>query len=274
MASIGPTAFYTGETWARHGLSHPAFRRPEGRLLHLAAAPVLLGSRILGGPTLDGMLLARHLVIDALLEEAIADGRVEQVIEIACGMSPRGWRLTERHPSLTYVEGDLPEMAARKRAALEHIPRRGRQGSHRVAELDALAATGPRSLRAVARTLDPERGLAVITEGLLSYLPRAGATGLWRRTAATLGRFPSGLYLADLHIDGDTFSPAARLAELGLSLFVRGRVAVHFATADDATAALERAGFARPRVLRAAEHPAAPDDPAAALVRVVAAAPA
>src|SRR2546421_1389274 len=192
MASIGPTAFYTGEVWARHGMSHPELTRVEGRLLHAMTAPTFMVSRLLGGPTLDGMLLARHRVIDAMLEQAIADGRAGQVLEIAAGMSPRGWRFTERHPHLPYIEADLPEMAARKRQALARI---GRPSTHRVVELDALAADGPRSLGAVADGLDGGRGLAVVTEGLLSYLPRDAVLRVWSRIAKTIERFEHGIYL-------------------------------------------------------------------------------
>ena len=59
-------------------------------------------------------------------------------------MSPRGWRFTERHPDLLYVEADLPDMAARKRAALG-ADRRARR-RHRVVDLDALRRDGPRSI--------------------------------------------------------------------------------------------------------------------------------
>src|SRR3954447_20698064 len=160
MAAIGPTAHYTGHVWARNGLSHPALATTQGRALYLAAAGPQLPLRVLGAPTIEDVLLARHLVIDALLEEAIAEGLVGQVLEVACGMSPRGWRFTERHADLVYVEADLPDMAAAKRAALERI---GRPARHRVAELDALAETGPRSLEVVAASLDPSVGLAIIT---------------------------------------------------------------------------------------------------------------
>src|SRR5437763_604462 len=168
MAQIGPTALYTGRVWSRHGLSHPELDSVGAKVLHTAAEPAMRASRVIGGPTLEAFLLARHLVIDALLEEAITGGRVTQVLEVACGMSPRGWRFTERHPDLVYVEADLPGMAGSKRAALGRI---GRPDTHRVADLDALADDGPLALAAVAeRELDPDQGLAIITEGLLSYL--------------------------------------------------------------------------------------------------------
>src|SRR3954451_15365522 len=89
--AISPTAHYTGHVWSRNGLSHPALATNEGRLFFAAFQPTMLASRVAGGPTLEGMLLARHRIIDALLESAIEDGRVAQVVEIAAGMSPRGW---------------------------------------------------------------------------------------------------------------------------------------------------------------------------------------
>lgn len=266
MAAIGPTAHYTGHVWARHGLSHPELATAEGHALYLAAAGPQLPLRLLGGPTIEDFLLARHLVIDALLEDAIAAGRVGQVLEVACGMSPRGWRFTERHDDLVYVEADLPDMAARKRSALERI---GRPERHRVAELDALAPDGPRSLPAVAAGLDPERGLAIITEGLLSYLPREAVLDLWSGFAATIARFPDGEYLADLHVDADTPSLLTRGFEAALSAFVRSPVSVHFADEMEARQALLDAGFAHAEVTRAGTHPAAPSRPGAGLVRIV-----
>jgi O-methyltransferase involved in polyketide biosynthesis len=266
MASIGPTAHYTGQVWARNGLSHPELDTLEGRVMHAATAPATTAGRIIGAPTLETLLLARHLVIDALLEDAIAGGRVGQVLEVASGMSPRGWRFTERHPDLVYVEADLPGMAARKRAALERI---GRPPGHRVAELDALADGGPLSLDAVTSGLDRAHGLAVVTEGLLSYLPREAVLTLWRRFAETIAGFPGGLYLSDLHVETDVAAPLARAFEAALSVLVRTPVSVHFADAGEARDALLAAGFATARVFRASEHPAAPRRPGADRVQIV-----
>src|SRR5436305_4444138 len=86
--AISPTAHYTGHVWGRNGLSHPKLSTLEGRVLFDTLAPVMVASRALGGPTLEGGLLARHLVIDDLLADAIDSGRVAEVIEVAAGMSP------------------------------------------------------------------------------------------------------------------------------------------------------------------------------------------
>ncbi|HVD37233.1 MAG TPA: class I SAM-dependent methyltransferase, partial [Solirubrobacterales bacterium] len=101
--AVSPTAHYTGETWVRGGLSHPGLRTWQGRVFHGALAVPLAASRSLGGPTLEGLLLARHRIIDSILEEQI-EGGVGQVVEVACGMSPRGWRFSERYGDrLTYI---------------------------------------------------------------------------------------------------------------------------------------------------------------------------
>jgi O-methyltransferase involved in polyketide biosynthesis len=228
-------------------------------------------SRALGGPTLEGLLLARHRIIDELLVDAIDAGRVSQVIEVGSGISPRGWRFAERYGDrLTYVEADLPDMAARKRRALEEIGTETQR--HRVAELDALRDSGPQSLASVASDLDRERGLAIVTEGLLPYFGEADVLGMWRRFARELARFSAGLYLSDLRVGGPGINATERAFQATLSAFVRRRVHTHFGSDAAAVDALRDAGFARATLHRADRHPAAGDaarDPAAARLHIV-----
>ena len=239
---IGPTAHYTGYVWARNGLSHPELETLEGRILFDSLQPGMIASRLAGGPTLEAYLLARHRAIDALLDSALERGEVSQVIEVACGLSPRGWRFTRRYGErIVYIEADLPEMAASKRLALERMGSLG--DHHRVREVDALRDDdGPGSLIAIAGELDPERGVAIITEGLLGYLPTDAVHGIWRRCARTLSRFPDGRYISDLHLGG-AVTPQVRVFRLLLSAFVRGRVHLHFSDTREAEAALAAAGF-------------------------------
>jgi O-methyltransferase involved in polyketide biosynthesis len=269
--AISPTAHYTGHVWSRHGLSPPAFGTLEGRLMYGALAPAQTVSRLLGGPTLEGLLLARHRVIDELLDEAIRAGRVSQVIEIACGMSPRGWRFAERYGDrVTYVEADLPGMAERKRRALERTGSLGE--SHRVVELDALRDDGPASLAAVASELDPDAGLAIVTEGLITYFGEDDVRGMWRRFARELGRFSAGVYLADMYVGATPRPLPERAFRSALAVFVGRRVHTHFADAPGAEAALRAAGFGDAGVFPAAGHPASGDaggDPAAERIHIL-----
>jgi O-methyltransferase involved in polyketide biosynthesis len=268
--AVSPTAHYTGETWVRNGLSHPQLGTWQGRALHLGLALPLAASKLLGGPTLNGPLLARHRIIDSILEDRIRGG-VSQVLEVACGMSPRGWRFSERYGErLTYIEADLPGMAQRKREALAEMG--SLSDHHRVVELDVLQEGGPGSLEALAGTLDPAKGLAIITEGLLVYLEDDTVEALWARFATALGRFDRGVYLSDLRFASPDPGIAERTFGVILGAFVRGKIHAYPGDEAEAVEALRRAGFEEARLHRADEHPAAGDarrDPGAAMICIV-----
>jgi O-methyltransferase involved in polyketide biosynthesis len=269
--SISPTAHYTGETWVKNGLSHPGLATWQGRLFHGTLALPNALSRLAGGPSLDGLLLARHRIIDALLDDLIGGG-VSQVIEAACGMSPRGWRFSERYgDALTYIEADLPPMAGRKREALAQIGSLGEH--HRVADLDVLRPGGPGSLEALVESVDPAKGLVIITEGLLTYFDDATVESLWARLARMLRPFATGAYLADIRIGPS--SVTERAFELLLGAFVRGGVHAYGEGEANAEAAFRTAGFAQVSLCRCDEHPAAGgavDDAAAGMLSIVQAA--
>jgi O-methyltransferase involved in polyketide biosynthesis len=268
--SVSPTAHYTGETWVRNGLSHPRLATWQGRVLHRTLALPIAASKAAGGPTLEGLLLARHRIIDSILEEEIAGG-VSQVVEAACGMSPRGWRFSERYgDKLTYVEADLPAMARRKREALAGMG--SLSDRHRVADLDVLRDGGPGSLDSLAGELDPAKGLVVITEGLLTYFDDPTVEALWARLARVLGRFDQGAYLADLRFARPDRGIPERAFDVILGAFVRGKV--HAYRGDEATAeaSLRAAGFKEARLHRGDEHPAAAearDDPGAGVLSII-----
>lgn len=246
-ASISPTAHYTGYTWFAHGLSHPGLVTSQGRLMHGALRPLQSLASLAGIPTLDAFLLARHTLIDLLLEQAIQSGQVSQVIEVAAGLSPRGWRFKQRHgDNLRYIECDLPEMASRKRSRL--LQTGLAQAGHEVVALDALADTGTLSLPALAEALDPARGTAIITEGLLNYFDTPTVTAMWVRFAKVLQRFPHGLYLSDLHLHNANQGVGVQAFMAMLSTFVKGRVFLHFSHEQEAQSALRQAGFGQASV--------------------------
>jgi O-methyltransferase involved in polyketide biosynthesis len=252
-ARISPTAHYTGQVWLRHGLSDPAFGTTEGERLFKLLVPINAGSRALGGPTLEGMLLARHRLIDHLLTAAIDAGAIGQVIEVACGLSPRGWRMTRAYPDLRYVEADLPAMAARKREVIAKAAPVGKH--HEIVEIDALADTGPTSIAGIADRLDPTKGLAIITEGLLNYFPGAAMAKMWHRFGAVMPRFPAGLYLADLSVGEDARGVTTQLFRAALAAFVRGGIYMDFEDEHAARRELEAAGFPTAALHRPGEFP-------------------
>lgn len=239
---ISPTAHYTGYVWFAHGQSHEAFATRAGRLMYQALrAPNLLASKV-HLPTLEGMLLARHRVIDLRLTQAIEAGEIDQIVEVAAGLSPRGWRFRNRYGAkVTYVEADLPGMLANKRRVLAELG--GETPHHRTVAVDALAETGPASIDAICASLDPDRGTAIVTEGLVNYFDMETMLDMWRRFGEALQRFPRGLYLSDLILRDGTHGPIATAFQWLLSAFVRGRVHMHFASAEEAEDALAAAGL-------------------------------
>jgi O-methyltransferase involved in polyketide biosynthesis len=196
-------------------------------------------------PDLEMMLLARHREIDARLERAIEAGAVGQVVEVAAGFSPRGFRFARRYRErgLIYVEGDLPDQAAAKRRLLDDAGLAG--AGHHVVAIDALADRGDDALAAVmARMLRPGVGTAIITEGLLGYFDRAAVESMWARFAGCLRDFAPGLYLSDLNLAGDLRDPLAEAFRVLLGAFARGKVHLHYDRPEQAAAALRAAGFA------------------------------
>ncbi|MDT0496188.1 class I SAM-dependent methyltransferase [Algiphilus sp. W345] len=249
---ISPTAHYTGMVWARNGLSHRALESFRGRAMYTLLQPVVRVARRAGVPDVDQFLLTRHRLIDARLVQAVESGAITQVVEIAAGLSPRGWRFKQRFGDrIEYIEADLPGMAALKRAALKKM---GASPGHRVVAFDALADEGPLSLSALCAGLDRSRGMAIVTEGLVNYFSEAAVRGMWRRFAKELAGFSCGAYWSDLFLSSDVGGKGATPFIHFLSAFVRGKVHLHFAQTSAAEQALRECGFADARLLDPGDH--------------------
>ncbi len=241
---ISPTAHYTGYVWCRHRLSPPGLETTTGRFMFEALRwPMHLAAKANRGLTLELLLLQRHLIIDHVLREAVESGAVAQIVEVAAGMSGRGLRLTQRYPRLTYLEADLPGMAARKRERLAAL---GATHRHRVLDVDALATSGALSLVEAARPhLDPTAGTAIVTEGLVNYFPRESVERIWTNLSALLAcSSAGGLYVTDLHLlDGQHRRLLIRTFRALLGTFTGGGVHLSYQSDEEAAAALERCGF-------------------------------
>ncbi|AOE83389.1 class I SAM-dependent methyltransferase [Pseudomonas sp. TCU-HL1] len=268
-AHITPSAHYTGFVWYRHHLAEEPFVTPFGRLAHGLLAPVSWGARVAFGLDVEHLLLQRHLLIDALLREAVERRGVRQVVEIACGLSPRGRRFCARYPDLRYLEADLPPMAARKRLLLHEEG--WLDARHQVRPVDILAEQGVHDLQALFSGLDPEVPVLVITEGLVNYFALPVIEAFWGRLATQLQQFPSATYLTDLYPDLREH-PRYRQLRWGIDLvgrLTRGRYYLHYRGDSAIVDGFGRCGFGDVRVHDPKELDAAPPDAWPALVRVV-----
>lgn len=242
-SSISFTALYTGQVWNQSGLSAPGFTTPLGRFYYHALTPFeYIGGKLVGG-NIRTFLLQRHMLIDDRVADAVENRGVTQVLEIACGLSPRGTRFAERYPHITYVEADLPDMAARKHALLE---REGRLSDHHyVVNCNILARETPDALEKVLADFDLSQPVLVITEGLVNYFDLETIAGFWERLALALHAFPRGIYLADNYPLYDDMSFMRTLRMLGglLGSVSRSQVSFHFSSDARARETLTELGF-------------------------------
>ncbi|MDO3720239.1 class I SAM-dependent methyltransferase [Marinobacter sp. chi1] len=243
-SGISFTALYTGAVWHRYGLSDDALATRQGQWLYHLLSPFEAASKVAIGGNLQTFLLQRHLIIDHLIDQAVENNGVGQVLEIACGMSPRGIRLRQRHPHLHMVEADLPDMAAKKALRLMAAGRLGEH--HQVTPIDILAEHGEYTLEAVLqRVFDNHDPVIVVTEGLTSYFSLEVISGFWQRLSDALARRPGSIYLSESYYQPKHAALRGTLNALGRALggITRSQVSFHFDSDEQARGHFLSCGF-------------------------------
>lgn len=242
-SGISFTALYTGAVWHRHGLSDDVLATEQGRWLYHLMTPFEAASKAVVGGNLRTFLLQRHLIIDHLIEQAIDRG-VTQILEIACGMSPRGIRLRQKFPQIHMAEADLPGMATRKASRLLVSGHLGAR--HQVMPVDVLTASGDHSLETVMnRTFDNREPVVVITEGLTSYFSLPVISEVWKRLASLMQERPGSVYLSESYLMPSQPLLSGTLKGLGslLGAITRSDVSFHFENGQQAEKHFRSCGF-------------------------------
>lgn len=239
---VGPTALYTAQAWRAGRFTNAGlFDHPMGRAMYTVSSA---GQKLLR-PFLPAylkdfhaFLRLRHHAFEARMERIAPD----LIIEIAAGLSPRGLTYAQRWPEAQYVELDLPNMVAEKKARLRSVQL---PPNYHLAETDILAADFIERL-----PIQPtqQQKVAVITEGLMDYLSMAEKQQAWANVLAVLqmgapgSRYLFESWLAERVLPGTT---SAELGLKGLSLLVGRSVGENLFTDAGAVAeALQTAGFA------------------------------
>lgn len=237
---IAPTAHFTAQMWLRAGFPNAgAFDTLTGRAIWGAVTAYVKTVGRLSPPPVryhNDYLVIRHTVY----EERLRELDPTYVLEVGAGLSPRGLTFAEARPDLRYVEVDLPNMAAAKRAALGA---RALPANYHLGPADLLGTDFAASLPAAPRAGDR---IVIITEGVCDYLDMAEKETAWRNLAGFLRDAGGGVYLSEVHARDrfDRYPRGARLYTTLLGALVgasfRDRL---FPTLADAEAMLRTCGF-------------------------------
>lgn len=248
-SGISFTAYYTGATWYQHGLSLEAFNTVQGKAFYYLGQPFEKLSHAIAGFSVQTTLLQRHHIIDYVVKKAIQEQGVTQIVEIACGLSPRGVRFCQEFPDLHYIEADLPAMLAHKQRLLAKHGLLSER--HRAVGINILEQNTADALPVVfAKELDPTRKTLVITEGLINYFDLATISIFWKNLAAALKQFPAGGYVTDLY-PNFTWHPVTKWVNTfvhGLSFATQSRVTLHFKSQQQIETSFKQLGFAQTQV--------------------------
>jgi len=162
---IIPTGWLTayGRTFTDIPYSQEMFAELEGMRQKAGGSEEAL--TVMKDTNLAPQFEARH----KLLSKLIGQTGIEQVLEIAAGLSTRGLEITADE-DITYVELDLPAMVADKRKIVAALQEKGAVPERPNLFFEAGSATEQADLDNAARHFDDTKPLAVVNEGLLRYL--------------------------------------------------------------------------------------------------------
>jgi O-methyltransferase involved in polyketide biosynthesis len=243
---ISISAHYTGYIWYKNGLSHKQFVTPMGRAAYWALKPMNGFMQAMIGASIDTFLLQRHFVLDHLVEQAIAEG-YEQVVELAAGLSSRGYLIKQAHPEVHYVEGDLPGMSARKAELLDKL---GRQSGHITQPCNILDESGPQSIEALLAGLDKSKKTLIITEGLVNYFDLPTIRKVWARMAVAMKAFPQSRYITEVYpkLEQHPSYKYVQVAQKVVGFFTQGEYPLHYNSDEAMQQGFLEDGFSRVNV--------------------------
>jgi O-methyltransferase involved in polyketide biosynthesis len=234
---ISFTAHYTGYIWYLLNISHPALASKKGKQLVTLLHPFeSLAERFVGG-SMRSTLKQRHQLINRQLDQLIEQYPNLQVIEVATGLSPRGWRYRQKYPHITYIEADLPEMAQTKRDALANL-------GETQADIVAIDLFSPEFKYSFPQ-LDSSRPLVIISEGLVNYFNKDSLQLLWGSFAQLLKCSPQGFYLTDLYPEPIKHKLAKLIWQSSklLKVLSKSSFSFHFQSPAEVISFMQQTGF-------------------------------
>jgi len=234
---ISFTAHYTGYIWYQMGISHEALATAKGKSLAYLVHPIESWAEKYVGGSMRTTLKQRHTMLDHHLEKLIQENPDLQVLEIACGLSPRGWWFRQHYPSITYRELDLPNMAQTKQNALQQIEKNPPE----ILSVDLFTEAFAQAFE----VFDPNRPLVVISEGLINYFDKDLLKQLIQSIAHYGTAFKTFHYLTDLYPEPIKNKLATLIWNSSklLKLMSRSSFSFHFKSPQEVQDFFKDAGF-------------------------------
>lgn len=115
---------------------------------------------------MSAMLELRYKSLSELLSREMSKKGIKQVLELACGIQPRGL-IFSSNPDVTYIETDLVDMANEKKRLVAGLdPEALNRANYKIEPLNVLDE------ESVLRTISEfdDGSIAILHEGLLPYL--------------------------------------------------------------------------------------------------------
>ena len=134
-------------------------------------------------PEITPMFEARFKLINRLL----AENHIEQILDVAAGLTPRGISMTENE-SVCYVELDLPTMISHKIKIVDEILQK-KKTKHNHLYFEIGNALEMDSFNKAAEHFDIKKPIAIVHEGLLRYLNLNEKTAVIENIKTLLLRF-------------------------------------------------------------------------------------
>jgi O-methyltransferase involved in polyketide biosynthesis len=143
-------------------------------------------------PNLAPQLEARYKLISKVLKKC----GVDQILELASGLTPRGLNQTLKNESIKYVEIDLPEVVKMKKAIFSKIIPAIPSNLHLLTG-DVL---NQNDLDKAVVLLDINKPVAIINEGLMRYLSFPEKERLARNIKILLNKFGGVWITSDISL--------------------------------------------------------------------------
>ena len=245
---ISFTAHYTGYIWYRMGISHAVFATSKGKILATVLHPLESWAEKCVGGSMRSTLKQRHRMIDQHLTQLIEQHPDLQVLEIASGLSPRGWNFRQKFPTIEYRELDLPDMARIKTQALQQLD----PHSPAVLSVDLFST----DFKQAFDVFDPARPLVLISEGLINYFDAVMLLQLLQAICVYGQGFKELHYLTDIYPE-PVKNKLAKLiwsSSKLLKWISRSAFGFHFTQPQQAQDFFKQAGFEKVSVVQPQQY--------------------